>query len=230
MSKLQSLWREYKGLLAFISLMLVFRSAVADWNYVPSSSMNPTLIAGDRVVVNKLAYSLRVPFTLVEIVRWDEPKAGDVITFDSPQDEVNLIKRVVAVSGDVISMHDNQLTINGKAVPRKLLDARRVIPSESGDLLAEIWRESLGCTQIDVARLPALNRFSEFGPVQVPEGQMLVLGDSRDNSNDSRFIGFIDVRRVTGRAIRVAMSHDPSRMYLPRADRWWLALDANDKS
>jgi signal peptidase I len=59
---------------------------------------------------------------------------------------------------------------------------------------------------------------------------MLVLGDSRDNSNDSRFIGFIDTHRVTGRAVRVAMSHDPASMYLPRADRWWLALNAGSKS
>ena len=230
MSKLQALWREYKGLLAFISLMMVFRSAVADWNYVPSSSMNPTLIAGDRVVVNKLAYSLRVPFTLVEIARWDRPHPGDVVTFDSPLDEVNLIKRVVAVEGDVIAMHQNQLTINGKVIERTLLDARRVIPSEAGDLLAEIWRESLGDTKIDVARLPAMNRFTEFGPVQVPSGHMLVLGDSRDNSNDSRFIGFIDMRRVTGRAIRVALSHDPASMYLPRAGRWWLPLHAGNRS
>jgi signal peptidase I len=230
MSKLQALWREYKGLLAFIGLMMVFRSAVADWNYVPSSSMNPTLIAGDRVVVNKLAYSLRVPFTLVELVRWDAPKAGDVITFDSPLDEVNLIKRVVAVAGDVVGMHENQLTINGKLIDRKLVDARRVIPSEAGDLLAEVWRESLGQTQIDVARLPALNRYTEFGPVQVPAGHMLVLGDSRDNSNDSRFIGFIDTRRVTGKAIRVAMSHDPASLYMPRSDRWWLSLNAGSNS
>ena len=204
MSKLQALWREYKGLLVFISLMMVFRSAVADWNYVPSSSMNPTLIAGDRVVVNKLAYSLRVPFTLVEIVRWDSPRPGDVVTFDSPQDDVNLIKRVV--------------------------DARRVIPSEAGDVMAEVWRESLGDTPIDVARLPSMNRFTEFGPVQVPPRHMLVLGDSRDNSNDSRFIGFIDTHRVTGRAVRVALSHDPASMYLPRAERWWLPLHAGNRS
>ncbi len=230
MSKLQALWREYKGLLAFISLMMVFRSAVADWNYVPSSSMNPTLIAGDRVVVNKLAYSLRVPFTLVEIVRWDSPRPGDVVTFDSPQDDVNLIKRVVAVEGDVIAMHNNQLTINGKLVERTLVDARRVIPSEAGDVMAEVWRESLGDTPIDVARLPAMNRFTEFGPVQVPPRHMLVLGDSRDNSNDSRFIGFIDTHRVTGRAVRVALSHDPASMYLPRAERWWLPLHAGNRS
>jgi signal peptidase I len=224
-----SVWHEYKGLFAFITLMMVFRSAVADWNYVPSSSMNPTLVAGDRVIVNKLAYSLRVPFTLREIARWGVPARGDVITFDSPQDDVNLIKRVVAVSGDTVAMRANQLSINGEPVARTLVDARRVIPSESGDLLAEIWRESLAGTNIEVARLPALNRYTEFGPVEVPAGHVLVLGDSRDNSNDSRFIGFIDVNRVTGRAARVVMSHDPQGMYLPRTERWWLPLHAVSK-
>ena len=75
-----SLWRQHRGFLLFIGLMMVFRSAVADWNYVPSSSMNPTLVQGDRVLVNKAAYSLRVPFSLVHLTRWGAPERGDVIT------------------------------------------------------------------------------------------------------------------------------------------------------
>jgi signal peptidase I len=224
MSKIRALWRDYKGTLCFIGLMMVFRSAVADWNYVPSSSMNPTLVAGDRVVVNKMAYSLRVPFTLLEVARWDAPHAGDVITFDSPQDGVNLIKRVVAVGGDEVEMRNNQLTINGRAVPRNLRAASRELSTESGLLNAQIWREQLGGVSIDVARLPQMNRSTHFGPVRVPAGQLLVLGDSRDNSNDSRFIGFIDINRVTGQALRVVMSHDPNSLYLPRMNRWWLPL------
>ena len=220
----KALWAEYRGLLAFIGLMLLFRSAVADWNYVPSSSMNPTLVAGDRVVVNKLAYSLRVPFTLHELVRWDSPAPGDVITFDSPADDVNLIKRVVAVGGDTVAMVDNVLVVNGRPAPRHLMEARRVLPTEAGPLAAEIWREQIGAVTVDVARLPERNVVSAFAPVRVPDGHVMVLGDSRDNSNDSRFIGFIDVRRVTGRAVRVALSHNPDAWYLPRADRWWLPL------
>jgi len=224
MSKLHALWREYRGTFWFISLMMVFRSAVADWNYVPSSSMNPTLNAGDRVVVNKMAYSLRVPFTLLELARWDAPHAGDVITFDSPKDEVNLIKRVVAVAGDVVAMRNNQLIINGQAVPRTLLEPSHELVTEAGRFDAEIWRENLANVTIDVARLPLMNRNTDFAAVQVPAGQLLVLGDSRDNSNDSRFIGFIDIHRVTGQALRVAMSHDSNNFYLPRANRWWLPL------
>lgn len=224
MDAMKKLWSNNKGFLLFIGLMFVFRSAVADWNLVPSSSMNPTLVSGDRVLVNKLAYSVRVPFTLQHIVRWNTPLRGDVITFDSPKDDVNLIKRVVAVQGDVVEMHSNTLIVNGKPIERSLVDAARVIPTESGNLTAEIWAEEMGSKHIEVARIVPMNRFIGFDAVQVPEGHVMVMGDSRDNSNDSRFIGFIDVRRITGQAFRVALSHNPDMLYLPRADRWWLAL------
>jgi signal peptidase I len=224
MAYLKYMWRSQKGFMLFLGLMFVFRSAVADWNYVPSSSMNPTLVQGDRVAVNKLAYSLRLPFTLHHLARWGTPQPGDVITFDSPQDGTNLIKRVVAVAGDVVEMHDNTLSVNGRVRTRSLAEASRLVPSEIGVLDEQIWREQLGAVAIETARLPALNRYRDFAPVRVPEGHVMVLGDSRDNSNDSRFIGFIDVGRVTGRALRVVMSHDPQALYLPRAGRWWLPL------
>ncbi len=224
MEMMKKLWRSNKGFMLFISLMFVFRSAVADWNLVPSSSMNPTLISGDRVIVNKMAYSLRVPFTLQHITRWASPARGDVITFDSPKDEVNLIKRVVAVAGDVVSMRDNSLTINGQLVERILVETARAIPTESGYLTAQILSETIDTKQFNVARIEYANRVRDFDPVTVPNGHVLVLGDSRDNSNDSRFIGFIDTNRITGQAVRIAMSHNYDMLYLPRVDRWWLAL------
>lgn len=223
--RVNALWRDNKGFVLFLGLMFVFRSAVADWNHVPSSSMNPSLVAGDRVLVNKLAYSLRLPFTLQHLVRWDQPHRGDVITFDSPAEDVNLIKRVVAVPGDVVAMRDNQLVLNGHPVPRDLVAARREIPTESGMLSAEVWREQLDGRSFEVARLPELNHLTAFGPVTVPEGHVLVLGDSRDNSKDSRYLGFIDMQRITGRAVRVVLSHDLAACYLPRGDRWWKPLN-----
>jgi signal peptidase I len=224
MDAMKKLWRNHRGFLLAMGLMFVFRSAVADWNIVPTSSMNPTLISGDRVMINKLAYSARVPFTLTHVTRWSSPERGDVITFDSPLDGLNLIKRVVAVGGDVVAMQANQLIINGQVISRQLVDNAREIPTEAGMLHAQIWRERLGEKQIEVARIEHANLYRDFAPVVVPQGHVLVLGDSRDNSNDSRFIGFIDVRRVTGQAVRVVMSHNYSKFYLPRSDRWWLEL------
>ena len=224
MTGLKKLWREQRGFFLFVGLMFVFRSAVADWNYVPSSSMSPTLVSGDRVIVNKLAYSMRLPFTLHHLAHWGSPQRADVVTFDSPVDGVNLIKRVVAVAGDVVEMRDNQLIINGAAVDRQLVQESRTVPTENGLLSVQIWREQMGAVAVEIARHAATNRYTGFDPVTVPAGHVMVLGDSRDNSNDSRFIGFIDVDRITGQAIRVAMSHDADAFYFPRAGRWWLPL------
>jgi len=227
MRQFKKWFRQNLGFALFLGLMFVFRSACADWNYVPSSSMNPTLVQGDRVIINKLAYSLRVPFTLLELVRWDSPHRGDVITFDSPapqEEGLNLIKRVVAVGGDIIEMHNNNLIINGVSVDRSLMAESRILPSEYGPLKVQVWSERSGDHLIQTATIPSRNQFRDMSPVHVPEGSLMVMGDSRDNSNDSRFIGFIDIHRVTGQAVRVAMSHDPERFYVPRADRWWLPL------
>ncbi len=224
MTTLKNLFKEHKGFLLLIGLMFVFRSAVADWNLVPSSSMNPTLVAGDRVVINKLAYTLRLPFTLNHMARWGSPARGDVITFDSPADELNLIKRVVAVAGDRVQMRDNVVSINGQAVPRVLVDDKRLVPSELGDAPLQIWAETLGTKRYESARTVQANRITGFDEVTVPAGHVMVLGDSRDNSNDSRFIGFIDIERITGQAVRVALSHNFANWYVPRADRWWVKL------
>src|SRR5258706_9616845 len=101
----------------FILMLLVvssLRSALADWNDVPTGSMKPTIQEGDRVVVNKLAYDLKVPFTTIDIVKWGDPKRGDIVVLFSPVDGVRLVKRVVAVPGDKVEMKENQLFVNGQ--------------------------------------------------------------------------------------------------------------------
>ena len=104
---LLKLWKENKSLLVFISLMLVFRSAVADWNDVPTGSMKPTIVEGDRIFINKMAYDIRVPFTHISLVKLAEPQPNDIIIFDSEVANKKLVKRVVGTPGDVISMTDN---------------------------------------------------------------------------------------------------------------------------
>src|SRR5215469_10542316 len=103
-----------KSLLIFLGLMLVFRSAVADWMYVPSGSMNPTIVEGDRILVDKAAYGWRIPFTTIRMTRGADPQRGDIAIFPSPEDGTVLVKRVVGLPGDTIEMRDEQLLINGR--------------------------------------------------------------------------------------------------------------------
>ena len=110
--KIRSVWLEWRALLIFLAVMVLFRSAIADWNQVPSGSMKPTILEGDRVVVNKLAYDLKIPFTTWHLTEWADPQRGEIVTFYSPDDDILLIKRVIGVPGDVVSMRNNQLYIN----------------------------------------------------------------------------------------------------------------------
>ena len=95
--------------------MVIFRSALADWNLVPTGSMKPTIIEGDRILVNKLAYDLKLPLTHVSLYRFADPARGDIVVFDSRAADTRLVKRVIGVPGDIVEMRDNRLTINGIA-------------------------------------------------------------------------------------------------------------------
>lgn len=110
------LLREYLGLVLFLIGMFAFRSAYADWYHIPSESMEPTLLVGDRVVVNKHAYAWRLPFTDLRLAERAAPQVGEVVTLASPVDGTRLIKRVVAVGGDQIAARDGVLYRNGAAV------------------------------------------------------------------------------------------------------------------
>src|SRR5215216_3181778 len=105
---------EIRVFLLMILIVSSLRSALADWNDVPTGSMKPTIEVGDRVVVNKLAYDLKLPFTTIELFRWANPKRGDIVVLFSPVDGTRLVKRVVALPGDKVEMRDNQLFVNGR--------------------------------------------------------------------------------------------------------------------
>src|SRR5271155_615082 len=109
-------WRETKSLLLIIVILTAVRSAIADWNDVPTGSMNPTIVQGDRVFVNKLAYDLKVPFTTWHVAQWSNPKRGDIVVFFSPVDGTRLVKRVVGLPGDTVQLRDERLFINGNPV------------------------------------------------------------------------------------------------------------------
>jgi signal peptidase I len=220
--------RDYRGVLAFLVLMLGFRSAWADWMYVPSGSMNPTLLEGDRILVDKHVYGLRVPFTHVHLTHGHDPARGDVIVFDSPEDGISLVKRVVGVPGDTIALEGDRLIVNGtlaRYVPGDRAALHRLLRATRAQH-PRVFQESgiLGVTH-DILLLPQRWALSTFGPLTVPPGEYFVLGDNRDNSKDSRYIGLVPRRNIFGRATRVVVSFDPDRYELPRRGRLFEPLD-----
>jgi signal peptidase I len=177
----------------FLLMLLVIsslRSALADWNDVPTGSMKPTIEEGDRVVVNKLAYDLKVPFTMIELLKWSDPK------------------------------RENQLLVNGQAAVWKPV-AQREDDEQGASFIVE---ETMGGKSHDVMFTPQIPATRSFGPLVVPAGRYFVMGDNRDNSNDSRFIGMIERRRIVGKAMAVAFSLDRNHWYRPRFHRFFKGI------
>ncbi len=217
------LWRDWiRGFLIVLAVVGPLRSAVADWNDVPTGSMKPTILEGDRIFVNKLAYDLRVPFTLKRVARWGDPGRGDVVVLFSPRDGTRLVKRVIGIPGDRIALRANRLFVNGQPARYTVLDADATehFVDEGVSSRAVLARESLDDVTHLVMALPDVPSMRYFGPITVPEDSYFVMGDNRDNSSDSRVIGFIPRRQIIGKATAIAASLDPSRHYLPRWDRF----------
>ena len=219
--------RANKGFLAFLVLFGAFRTAVADWNPIPSSSMHPNLLEGDVVLVNRLAFDLKVPLTDVVLAHLGEPARGDIVTFRSPKDSTLLIKRVLALPGDTVEMRDERLFINGHGADYQVVD--ETLDSAGGATMRAVqFAESLGeaarGARHHIQVLPDVQARRTFGPLTVPAGQYLMLGDNRDNSADSRFIGFVPRKLIVGRAERVLVSADYQGNWMPRTERFGMSL------
>lgn len=183
-AKKKAWWRsDWGSMAAILALMVIARSSFANHYQVPSGSMEPTLMPGDRVAVNMMAYGVRIPFTDIELIDRGEPRAGDVVVFKSPEDGTRLIKRVVAVGGDRIALTDGHLSINGK--PLSAADAAD-IEHFAGGRDVHLNLDQGGGPDISAATIPA--------------GMALVLGDHRGNSRDGRFFGLVPMRSLYGRA------------------------------
>lgn len=221
-------WQETKSVAVFVILMVVFRSAVADWSDVPTGSMKPTIIEGDRIFVNKIAYNLRIPLTHISLVRLADPQRGDIIIFDSAVSELRLVKRVIGVPGDVVEVRSDIVYINGQQLAYRH-------PSAAGEVDASGYvtdmLESLdpvagagGREHEYTVRLTQGGGLSDFGPVKVPEDSYFAMGDNRDNSADSRVIGFVPRHEIVGRSSSVVLSLDYNNAYLPRMDRFFHSI------
>lgn len=225
--RLKKIWHELAvPVLVTAVVLFTFRSAVADWNDVPTGSMKPTLIEGDRIFVNKLAFGIRVPFTLEWITRWDGPARGDVVVFFSPApDGTRLVKRAIGVPGDVIELRENRLVVNGVAAEYGPLDDETVEQIREDERGRHGFAsETSGGRSHPIMNTPAQPAERSFGPVTVPAGHYFVMGDNRDESADSRVFGFVPEGRIVGRATGVIFSLDYERMYLPRGDRFFRGL------
>lgn len=219
-----SVFRDNKGFILFLCLFGVFRTAVADWNPIPSSSMHPNLLEGDVVFVNRLAYDLKLPLTDIVLSHLGDPVRGDVVTFASPKDGTRLIKRIVAVPGDVVEMRNEQLFINGTAAHYQALDqVDETLPG--GRTQAYRLQETVAGRGHRIQVMPQLQARSNFAPVTIPADQFMMLGDNRDNSADSRYIGLVPRHLLVGRAVRVLVSADYQGNWAPRTERFGMRLE-----
>lgn len=222
-------WRkEIRPLLLMIAVVCSIRSSLADWNDVPTGSMKPTILEGDRVFVNKLAYDLKIPFTTRHLAQWSNPARGDIVVFFSPYDGKRLVKRVIGLPGDTVELRNDRLVLNGEMVDYKPISEellRDLTPQDRADHL--FAAEKLpGKTHI-VAAFPGVPAKRDFGPYRVPDGHYFMMGDNRDDSFDSRYYGAVERNRIVGRAIAVALSFDHQRYWLPRWDRTLTSLAAD---
>jgi len=186
--------------------------------------MEPTILIGDRVFVNKLAYDLKLPYTTTHLAKWADPKRGDIVVFYSPEDGTRLIKRVVGIPGDTVGMHNNKLFINGQFVQYDTMpdDVSKQIDLSSHEnhfLLTEYLKGKKHALML----LPDQASLNSFTPVTVPQGRFFMLGDNRDNSADSRYFGFVDRNLILGRATTVAISRNDSFIH-PRWSRFFKTL------
>jgi signal peptidase I len=221
-------WFRKSGLIStalILAGVLTVRSAIADWNDVPTGSMKPTILVGDRIFVNKLAYDLKFPFTGWRLATWDNPARGDIVTCWSPENGSRLVKRVVGVPGDTIAMQAGRLAINGQPLEYQPADQEFYSGLLGEDVQGKLfYTEDLVGVRHTVAYQPEKRAVRDFGPVVIPSDQYFMMGDNRDNSADSRYFGFVDRSAIIGQATAVALSLDYDHWYQPRWSRFFSRL------
>ena len=226
-SKVRKLWRqEIRPLLILALILFSIRSSLADWNDVPTGSMRPTILEGDRVFVNKLAYDLKVPFTTRHLAEWGNPQRGDIVVFFSPHDGQRLVKRVIGLPGDTVELRNNALVLNGQPVNYQPVAEELLRDLTPVDRVGCVFASEQLPGQIHIVEgIPAVQAMRNFAPVQVAEGKYFMMGDNRDNSFDSRFWGTVERKQIVGRATAVVMSLDKTDHWFPRWQRFFTSLN-----
>ncbi|QSI76036.1 signal peptidase I [Niveibacterium microcysteis] len=217
--------KQNRGFVIFLVCLGLFRTAMADWNPVPTGSMRPTILEGDVVLVNRLAYDVKLPLTNITLGRLGDPQRGDIVTFNSPKDGSRLIKRLVALPGDVVAMRDDVLYINGQAARYSDLTPAAEQLGTGITVPALRATETVAGQQRTVQFLDRVGAKRSFGPLVVPPEHYFMLGDNRDNSEDSRYIGVVPRDRIIGRANHILVSADITDHWQPRPGRFASALN-----
>ena len=191
-----------------ILIVLVLRSFIFEPFRIPSSSMRPTLVVGDFILVNKFAYGLRLPVVDTKFLNVDNPKRGDVMVFRYPEDpSIDYIKRVVGVPGDRIEYRNRRLTVNGELAKMSKHGSHLWMNSQCRTIESLRFGEQTADTDHEILIIPQRSSSRE-GEWVVPEGHYFMLGDNRDNSRDGRYWGFVPEENIVGKAVAVWMSWD----------------------
>jgi signal peptidase I len=193
-SKARRIARELLMIAGFALVLMSARSSLADHYSVPTGSMLPTIQLEDRIVVNKAAYGLHVPFTSAYVLQFDGPKVGDVVVLDSPEEDKVLLKRVVGVPGARVEVREGHLLIDDRPAPVE--QRGEGLYERLGDALHEIRLTNDGGP--------------DYGPVTIPDGRYLVMGDNRGDSHDGRAFGLVPREAILGRAMGVYWRGGPT--------------------
>ncbi len=188
-------------------LFLIIRTFIIEAFQIPSGSMERTLLAGDFLFVNKAVYGAQIPGTSARLPGFERPGRGDVIVFEYPKDPtLNYVKRVIGAPGDQVEMRAGQVYVNGVALDEPY--AQRIDPLHDNFETKFDWQRGFLVANSAEQRRGYHPTRDTWGPLRVPAGKYFVLGDNRDNSEDSRYWGFVDGSAVKGRPLVVYFSYD----------------------
>ena len=197
-----------KSFFPVLLIVLILRSFLIEPFQIPTGSMVPTLQVGDFILVNKYAYGIRLPVIGTKIMDVDEPKRGEVMVFIPPHEDKYYIKRVIGLPGDTIRYEDKNLYINGEAVSKEFVEDISV-KTTIGDLPGTLFSETIGTIEHSIQYIDAAGSRRTRTNWIVPNGHYFMMGDSRDNSEDSRVWGTVSETEIVGKAIAVWMHKEP---------------------
>ncbi len=202
---LGKLFEQGRSFLPVFLLVFCLRSFLVEPFRIPSSSLEPTLLVGDFLLVNKYAYGLRFPVADKKMIKIGNPKRGDVVVFSWPPNEkFDYIKRVIGIPGDIISYHNKILIINGVEVKQTLVKHTSFADGSGKLQSVDLKQEVLGNVKHDIYVNPSIEAF-DF-EITVPAGNYFMMGDNRDYSSDSRYWGFVPDKNLRGKAFLIWMS------------------------